>query len=72
VRTEDPKRLRELARWYRELAEKAGNPAIWDLRSRHADKLDAEADRIERERPRALPYDPPIQFRRRRESSEQF
>jgi hypothetical protein len=40
--------LRELARWYREFAESAGNPAIWDARLRTADDLDAEADRIER------------------------
>jgi hypothetical protein len=25
----DPEKLRELASWYREFAERAGNPAIW-------------------------------------------
>jgi hypothetical protein len=45
---EEPNRLRELARWYREFAEKTGNPVIWDLRLRRADDLDAEAERIER------------------------
>ncbi len=43
---EDPKRLRELARWYREFAEKTGNPVIWDCRLQTADDLDAEAERI--------------------------
>lgn len=45
---DDPNRLRELARWYREFAEKAGSPVIWDFRLRRADSLDAEAERIER------------------------
>jgi len=43
----DPKKLRELASWYRDLAERAGNPAIWDLRLRTAEELEAEARRIE-------------------------
>ena len=46
--TQNPLRLRELASWYRELAERAGNPAIWEGRLRMAGDLDAEADRIER------------------------
>jgi hypothetical protein len=45
---EDPNKLRALARWYREFSEKTQNPAIWDLRVRHAENLDAEAERIER------------------------
>ncbi len=45
---EHPERLRELASWYREFAERAGNPAIWEARLMTADELDAEADRIER------------------------
>ena len=40
-------RLRELAAWYRALAERAGNPAIWDARLRTAEDLDAEASLIE-------------------------
>jgi hypothetical protein len=40
--------MQELASWYRELAERAGNPAIWEGRLRMAGDLDAEADRIER------------------------
>lgn len=44
----DPEKLRELASWYRELAERAGNPAIWDSRLRTAEDLEAEAQRVER------------------------
>ena len=45
----DPRRLRELASWYRELAERSGNPAIWDSRLRTAEDLEAEATRIDQE-----------------------
>jgi hypothetical protein len=38
-----PERLRELASWYREYAERTGNPAIWDARIRTAEDLEAEA-----------------------------
>jgi len=44
----DPAKLRELASWYREFAERAGNPMIWECRLRTAEGLDAEAQRIER------------------------
>ena len=40
-------RLRDLASWYREFAERAENPVIWDGRLRTAESLEAEADRIE-------------------------
>jgi len=40
-------RLRELASWYREYAERTGNAAIWDSRIRTAEDLEAEACRIE-------------------------
>jgi hypothetical protein len=40
-------RLRELASWYREYAERTGNPAIWDARIRTAEDLEAEAMRLE-------------------------
>jgi hypothetical protein len=40
-------RLRELASWYREYAERTGNPAIWDARIRTAENLEAEAARLE-------------------------
>jgi hypothetical protein len=43
----DPTKLRELALWYREFAERTANAAIWDARLQTADDLDAEADRIE-------------------------
>jgi hypothetical protein len=36
-------RLRELAAWYREFAEKTGNPQIWAARLQHAEMLEAEA-----------------------------
>jgi len=42
-----PERLRELASWYREYAERTGNPAIWDVRIRTAEDLEAEAARLE-------------------------
>lgn len=55
-------KLRELASWYREQAERADNPVIWAACLRTAEDLDEEADRIEartishleerRERPR--------------------
>jgi hypothetical protein len=38
--------LRELAAWYRDFAEKAGNPWIWEARLRHAEELEREADRL--------------------------
>jgi len=46
----DPDKLRELAHWYREFAERAGSSAIWDSRLRTAEQLDAEAEAIERAR----------------------
>lgn len=44
---QNPAKLRELASWYREFAERAGNPMIWEARLRTAQDLDKEADRIE-------------------------
>lgn len=41
------RQLRELAAWYREFAERAGNPTIWEARLRTAEDLEAEADRME-------------------------
>jgi hypothetical protein len=46
---QNPAKLRKLASWYREFAEWAGNPAIWEGRLLMAEDLDAEAQRIERE-----------------------
>ena len=53
-RHEKRRRLRELAHWYREFAERAGNPVIWEARLRTAAELEREADRLEEasERPR--------------------
>ncbi|HMD62772.1 MAG TPA: hypothetical protein VKF83_02200 [Stellaceae bacterium] len=46
-RHEKQRRLRELAYWYREFADRAGNPAIWEARLRTATELEREADRLE-------------------------
>ena len=40
-------RLRRLAAWYREFAERAGNPVIWEARLRTAEELEREADQLE-------------------------
>jgi len=48
-RIKDPAKLRELASWYREFAEKTANPTIWEARLRMAEDLEAEADRQERD-----------------------
>ena len=45
---DDPAELRELAKWYRDFAERTGNPVIWDSRLRMAEDLEAEATRLER------------------------
>ena len=45
---DDPDKLRQLACWYRQFAERTGNPAIWDARLRTAEDLEAEAARLER------------------------
>ena len=44
-------KLRELAAWYRQFAERAGDPWIWEARLRTAEKLEAEADRLEAKNP---------------------
>ena len=43
----DPTKLRQLAAWYREFAERTDNPTIWESRLHTADDLDAEASRLE-------------------------
>lgn len=45
---DDPQKLRELAAWYREFAEKTGNPSIWEARLRMAEDLEHEAARLEK------------------------
>ena len=47
----NPERLRELACWYRGLAERTANPTIWDARLRTAEDFEAEAARLERAAP---------------------
>jgi hypothetical protein len=44
----DAQKLRELASWYREFAERAGSATIWAARLRMAEDLEREADRGER------------------------
>jgi hypothetical protein len=43
----DSEELRKRAAWYREIAERTGNPAIWEMRLHTAEQLEAEADRLE-------------------------
>lgn len=45
---ENAGKLRELACWYREFAERAGNPAIWHARLTTAEDLEREADPLEK------------------------
>jgi hypothetical protein len=42
----DAQKLRELASWYREFAERAGSTTIWAARLRMAEDLEREADRL--------------------------
>jgi hypothetical protein len=41
---EQSTKLRNLAKWYRDLAEKASEPWIWEARIRQARELEREAD----------------------------
>ena len=43
----DSSKLRELASWYRDFAERTVNPMIWEARLHTAEDLEAEADRID-------------------------
>ena len=45
----DTEKLRELAAWYREFAERAGSSAISQSRLRMAEELEEEADLLEEE-----------------------
>jgi hypothetical protein len=47
-------KLRDLASWYREFAERAENPAIWDARLRTAEDLEREAGNLEHQHERRL------------------
>lgn len=61
----DPGELRKFASWYREFAERAGNPAVWVARLRTAEALEREASQLEDrsdqsqvdQRSAALPYE---------------
>ena len=46
----EAQKLRDLATWYREFAERAGSTTIWETRLHMAEDLDQEAARLERER----------------------
>jgi hypothetical protein len=46
--TADPLKLRDLASWYRLMADRAGSLMIWEARLRTAEDLEAEAALIER------------------------
>jgi hypothetical protein len=39
----EAQKLRVLAAWYRQFAERAGNPAIWEARLRTAEDLEKKA-----------------------------
>ena len=43
----NPIELRSLAAWYREFAERTGNPTIWESRMKTAEDLEQEACQIE-------------------------
>jgi hypothetical protein len=46
----DGEKMRELAAWYREFAERAGSSAISESRLQIAEELEEEADLLEDER----------------------
>ena len=45
----DSVELRKRAEWYREFAERAGTPWVWEARLKTAKQLEAEAVRVELE-----------------------
>jgi hypothetical protein len=45
---QEQRKLRELAAWYREFAERTDNPVIWEARLRTAENLEEAADRLEK------------------------
>lgn len=51
------RKLRELASWYREFAERAGEPAIWHARIRAAEDLEREAGDLENHRSTSSRFD---------------
>ncbi|HVB16772.1 MAG TPA: hypothetical protein VNF04_09585 [Stellaceae bacterium] len=46
---DETRKLRELAAWLREFAERAGSPWIWEARLIQAKTLEDEADRLDKD-----------------------
>jgi len=44
----EAQKLRDLAAWYRQFAERAGNPTIWEARLRTAEDLEKTAADLEK------------------------
>ena len=51
---EQATKLRNLAKWYRDFPEKAGEPWIWEARLNRARELEREADLLAARRPDTL------------------
>jgi hypothetical protein len=58
---EETQRLRNLAAWYREFAELAGEPWIWLARLRRANELEQEAARYESQASQTPPAASPLE-----------
>jgi hypothetical protein len=54
----NPTELRKLAAWYRNFAERAASPWIWEARLRTAEDLEAKAHQIEPEDDRQISVSP--------------
>jgi hypothetical protein len=52
--TQTSEGLRALATWYRDYAEQAGSPVIWDYRLSTAEDLERQASDLERQGSRSL------------------
>ena len=48
-----PQKLRALAEWYREFAERTQNPIIWEARIRTAEELETNAQALEARAPQS-------------------
>ena len=74
-RPREPRKLRELATWYRAFAERAGNPVIGEARLRTAKELEREASRLEEKfvrQPEASPRIPGSRSDPRENSRKNF
>ena len=47
VELENPQKLRQLATWYRDYAERAGTPWVWERRLQIAEELERRAAMLE-------------------------